>query len=126
MAFAEAEVPHGARFEYLETEFYEDDLVEDRNVRAHPPGESADTSSRACWNCGTVETHRTPPTRTREEAVEAAAGISVTLDEYGVEHDWLFLLGRVDELKRDPDYAGDDFATFERAVAEAIVAANPR
>lgn len=102
-------------------EYFETPRIPDRNPKAYVPDEpAADAETRHCWNCGTTEPHRTPKTRSREEAVDVAANISVTLLEYDVAHDWVLLLERVDELKQQPDYAGDDFGAFGRAVAEAI------
>ncbi|GGK74634.1 hypothetical protein [Haloarcula sebkhae] len=125
-AFVDEELPNGSRFDILDRKYYEYVRLPQRLEDAHPPDESHDDTS-ACWYCGTVDTHRTPSTRSRSEAVTAAAGISATLDELEIAHDWPVLLGAVHDLKQRPDYAGDDFATFSKAVEEAVtIARRPR
>jgi len=117
-AFVDEILPDGSEFGIADLEYFEQVELDDRFEDARPPDEIGETS--ACANCGAVDYYRTPDTRSRSEAVDAAAGISVTLDELGVEHDWVALLETADELKQDPDYAGDDFGTFSEAVATAI------
>lgn len=97
--------------------YEETTTLDDRVQEAAPPDESGTTT--AC-RCGAIETHRTPKTRSKADAVRAAAGISQTLSELDIAHDWLILLARVRELKSRPAYAGDDFRTFRRATAQAV------
>jgi len=117
-AFVDEVLPEGSEFGIVDLEYYEQVELDARLEDARPPDEIGETSS--CANCGSVDYYRTPDTRTRDGAIAAAAGISVTLDELGVEHDWVALLETVGELKQNPDYAGDDFRTFSEAVATAI------
>ncbi|WP_284008042.1 hypothetical protein [Haloarcula pelagica] len=126
-AFVDEVLPEdGTRFDILDREYFEAVQLPDRLEEAHPPDDAHDDTS-ACWHCGAIDTHRTPDTRSRRDALAAAAGISVTFDELDVPHDWVALLEAVDELKQDPDYAGDDYRTFSEAVATAIrVADLPR
>jgi hypothetical protein len=101
-------------------QYFEDvSLRRAREQAAHPDDPPSKTST-ACRNCGTIDWHRTPPTRSREEAIDAGAGISVTLEEFGVVHDWFRLLAAVGRLKRLPSTAGDDHETFATAVGFAI------
>ena len=90
----------------------------DRFESAAPPGEETGTTT-AC-RCGAIETHRTPNTRSREDALRAAGGISQTLTELEVAHDWLVLFDRVRVFKQQPALAGDDFEVFRRAVGQAV------
>jgi hypothetical protein len=94
--------------------------LDDRVQEAAPPDEIGTTT--AC-RCGAIETHRTPETRSTADAVRAAAGISQTLSELDIAHDWLVLFDRVRELKSRPAFAGDDFRTFRRATAQAVYVA---
>jgi len=118
LAHVDAQLPPGADWEVLGTEYYTTDVVDDRLERMYPPGEG--DSRSGCSACGAVEPHRSPSTRSRSEALQAAIGISVTLQELGVAHNPLALLVEVGDLKRDSDYAGDDFATFRTAVKRAV------
>lgn len=90
----------------------------DRIQSAAPPGKELGTTT-AC-RCGAIETHEEPDTRSAEDAIRAAAGISQTLTELEVAHDWFVLLARVRELKTRPSFAGNDFRTFRRATAQAV------
>lgn len=118
LSFVDAELPEGADWEIIGTEYYTTDPVDDRLERMHPPDE-ADSGS-GCGCCGAVEPHRSPSTRSRSEALQAAVGIVRTLSELGVAHDPLALLVEVGECKRDPNLAGDDFETFRTAVARSV------
>lgn len=109
----------------VDREYYETAIVGGRTEQAHPPGE-CNESRQACKMCGAVEPHRSPSTRSRSEALQAAVGISRTLQELAVAHNPLALLVEVGDLKQDPDYAGDDFATFQTATARAIRAGRSR
>ena len=122
-AFVDYELPSGSRFDVLDRVYYEDVELPGRTERAYPPADQAASGSRACWNCGAIDYHRTPPTRSKRGAVEAAINVSITLHEFGIDHDWLYLVGRVQDLKSQPSTAGDDFACFGRAVSEAVDAA---
>ena len=118
LSFVDRELPAGAQWELLEAEWYETVRERNRLESMHPPGET--TSATGCRACGAVKPHRSPATRSRSEALQAAVGASRTLQELGVAHTPLALLVEVADLKRDPDYAGDDFATFRTAVARAV------
>lgn len=118
LAFVDVDLPPGADWQVLGTEYYTTDPVGDRLERMHPPDDA--DSSTGCGVCGAVDPHRSPSTRSRDEALRAAVGISVTLQELSVAHSPLALLVEVGDLKRDPDHAGDDFATFRTAVARAV------
>lgn len=117
---------HGDRAAYIDHvddgswlgAYEESENLNDRIQQAAPPGDAICTMT-AC-RCGAIETHRTPETRSAEDAVRAAAGISQTLTELGIGHDWFVLLARVRELKHRPEFAGDDFRTFRRATAQAV------
>jgi len=116
MSFVEHVLPDGAKWNLLDRKYYE--RVE---LPQRVEGVYDDTGkSRYCTNCGTVDTHRTPPTRSKEQAFEAAVNVSTTLHELGVAHDWVHLVERVRELKGQPETAGNDFECFRRATAEAI------
>lgn len=119
LAYVEAVIPDGADWEILGTEYITTDPIDDRLEEMHPPADTND-SRHGCGVCGAVRPHRSPSTRSRSEAVQAAVGISVTLQELGVAHNPLALLVEVDTAKRDPDLAGDDFAVFRQATARAI------
>lgn len=103
----------------LDREFVERVLVPDRVDGAD--GEVAEGRTTCCATCGTLEPHRSPPTRSRDDARRHAINLSATLRELGVRHDWLLLVGLVDELKAHPSYAGDDFKTFRDATARAVM-----
>ncbi|EMA19025.1 hypothetical protein [Haloarcula argentinensis] len=122
LCFVEYDLPEGEpRWNTADREYHEQEQLAGRTEYANPPGDNLD-SSTACAFCGAVDTHRSPSTRSRSEALEAAVGIIATLTEFGAAHDPLALLVEVGELKRDPDYAGDDFGTFSTAVARAVKA----
>ncbi|WP_434531029.1 hypothetical protein ACODNH_05300 [Haloarcula sp. NS06] len=122
LSFVEYDLPEGEpRWNTADREYHEQERLADRTEHANPPDDNLD-SSTACAFCGAVDTHRSPSTRSRREALEAAVGIIATLTEFGAAHDPLALLVEVGELKRDPDYAGDDFGTFSTAVARAVKA----
>jgi len=119
MSFVDRELPPDAKWDLLDAEFYETVQERDRLEQMHPPGEDHD-SGQGCRFCGAVDPHRSPSTRSRSEALQAAVGISATLSELGAAHNPLVLLVEVADLKRDPDMAGDDFGTFRTAVARAV------
>ena len=117
LSFVDEEFPPGVRrFDILDREYYARRRIADRVEEAT----SEHGTTGACWNCGTTSPRRSPPTRSALEARRAATGLSVTFDEYGIIHDWVRLLTRVEELKRTPRYAGNDFETFRAAVTAAI------
>jgi hypothetical protein len=118
MSFVTMDLPPGARWEILEAEWFETVQLRERLEKMHPPGES--DSGTGCCFCGAVRPHRSPPTRSRSEAIRAAVGISMTLQELSVAHNPLALLVEVGEAKRDPDMAGDDFSTFRTATERAV------
>lgn len=107
-------------------EYFERVQLPNRSERVNPPGGRPGESRSACGFCGAVEPHRSPSTRSREEALGAAAGISATLQEFAVSHNPLALVVEVGDLKRDPDHAGDDFKTFRKATARAVEAGRGR
>jgi hypothetical protein len=122
-AWVEAELPPDAEFEIAEREYFETVEIADRSPRAYVPGPNATQAKRsACWNCGATEPHRKPTTRSRSDALTAAANVSVTLDEYHVAHDRFALVSTVDRRKRHPATSGDDFETFRSATAAAVLA----
>jgi len=116
LSFVEEVLPDGSEWNYLDREYYESVQLEGRLDQAF------DDNGRTsfCTNCGTLDPHRTPPTRSKQDARRAAINLSTTLHELGIDHDWLFLVHRVVELKGQPDTAGDDFECFRQATAEAI------
>jgi hypothetical protein len=109
-------------WELSEREYYQREVLEERLDRvALPDVPATSASTSACWNCGAVEHYRSPAdTRSRSEAVTAAAGVTQTLTEFDVPHDWPVLLKAVDELKTRPATAGDDHECFRRATAAAV------
>ena len=120
LTFVDYDLPEGEpNWNTADREYHEQEQLTDRTEHANPPGEDLD-SSTACAFCGAVDSHRSPSTRSRSEALQAAAGIIATLTEFGAAHDPLALLVEVGELKRDPDYAGDDFGTFSTATERAV------
>jgi hypothetical protein len=117
LAFVEYDLPeHAPHWSIADREYYESVRERDRLDRTHSP----DGETTYCTNCGTTSPHRSPSTRSLEDARDAAATLSVTLHELGIAHDWVHLVERVQTLKREPDTAGDDFACFSRATAAAI------
>lgn len=102
----------------LDREFVERVTVPDALDEAY--GEVAEGTTTCCATCGTLEPHRSPPTRSRKDARRHAINLSSTLQALGVCHDWLFLVGLVDELKTRPAYAGNDFETFRDAVSRSV------
>ncbi|WP_324757057.1 hypothetical protein [Haloarcula montana] len=125
LSFVDYDLPEGAvDWNTADREYWEEAELADRREEAHPPGD--DGSGKACSFCGAVDHHRSPSTRSREEALEAAVGIVATLIEFGAAHNPLVLLVEVADLKRDPDYAGDDYETFRLAVARAVRAGRSR
>jgi len=120
LSFVDYDLPEGEpAWNTADREYSELEQLEARTEHANPPGDDLDSAS-ACGLCGAVDSHRSPSTRSRSEALKAAVGIIATLTEFGCAHDPLALLVEVGDLKRDPDYAGDDFATFRTAVARAV------
>ena len=109
-------------WELSEREYYEREVLEERlDEVALPDVPAAQAEKSACWSCGAVEHSRSPPgTRSRSEAITAAAGVTQTLTEVGVPHDWPVLLKAVDKLKTRPATAGDDHQCFRRATAAAV------
>lgn len=79
-------------------------------------------STARCWNCDTCSPwyRESDATRSKANAVEAACSISVTLHEYGIDHDWLHLVTKVQQLKSQPKTAGNDFEVFKFAVEQAV------
>ena len=119
LAFVEEDLPEGAKWDYLDREYFESIKIHDRLDRAY----TDDGKGTYCTGCGTMDPHRSPSTRSAERARDDAVQLTVTLHEYGVDHDWVHLVERVLELKRQPETAGDDFECFSRATAEAVVRA---
>ena len=119
LAFVEEDLPDGAKWEYLDREYFESVEIHDRLGRAF----TDDGQTSFCTGCGTMDQHRSPPTRSAERARDAAVNLTTTLHELGVDHDWFHLVERVVELKSQPDTAGNDFECFKRATTEAVVRA---
>lgn len=119
LAFVEEDLPDGAKWDYLDREYFESIELHDRLGPAYTDA----GKSSYCTGCGTMDPHRSPPTRSAERARDDAVQLTVTLHEYGVDHDWVHLVERVQELKREPETAGDDFECFKRATTEAVVRA---
>lgn len=130
LAFVEEVLPDEQRHAWipresdvLGREYFEQVEVADRVVDANSPDRLAgEGGSTACWHCGSEDTHSQPATRSVDEALRYAAGVSVSLQEFGVVHDWFRLLAAVDRLKQVPATAGDDDETLRRAVEYAIEA----
>jgi hypothetical protein len=108
--------PTGSEWDLLDREYYERLTLPQRLGPAY----SDDGKTSYCRNCGTMDPHRTPTTRSKQNARDVAINLTTTLHELGIDHDWVYLVERVVELKSQPDTAGDDFACFRRATAEAI------
>jgi len=120
-AYVDYELPADAEdWHYADRQYFENVAMPDRLAQDNPPSETPHESAKLCQSCGTFATHRSPDTRSRDDAVAAAAGLSVTLEELDVHHDWLVLVATVSELKANPDTAGDDHQCFSEAVAAAI------
>jgi len=119
LAYVEEDLPEGAKWDYLDREYFESVKIHDRLGRAYTDS----GKGSYCTGCGTMDPHRSPPTRSAERARDDAVQLTVTLHEYGIDHDWVHLVERVQELKRQPETAGDDFECFKRATAEAVVRA---
>lgn len=118
LSFVDYDLPEGEPvWNTADRDYHEEELLADRTEEVHPPGDT--TSHTGCGFCGAVEPHRSPSTRSRSEALDAAVGIVATLQEWGVSHNPLALLVEVGDLKRDPDMAGDDFGTFATATERA-------
>lgn len=120
LSYLDTHLPDDADWDLLDREYFETVQLPDRLLGAHPPTEGAHESTTACAHCGEVDHHRTPPPRSKRDAVDAAINVSVTLEEYGVRVDWVHLVERVRELKSQPGLAGDDFEVFGRATSEAV------
>ena len=121
LSFVDVEIPDDTMdWEVADREYYEDVTLPGRRPRANPPTDEPHRSARYCWQCGTFATTSSPPTRSLEDAIDAAAGLSVTLDELDITHDWVALLKLVDELKRRPQAAADDHFCFREATRFAI------
>lgn len=113
--FVEAANPDA---DHLDREFLERVAVP--NAFDSADGEVAEGTTTCCATCGTLEPHRSPPTRSRDDARRHAINLSATLRELGVCHDWMLLVGLVDELKTRPAYAGNDCETFRDATSRAV------
>ncbi|QBI90084.1 CxxC motif protein [Halobacterium phage ChaoS9] len=119
LAFVEEDLPDGSEWNYLDREYFESIKLEERLGRTYTDA----GKGTYCTGCGTMDPHRSPSTRSAERARDDAVQLTVTLHEYGVDHDWVHLVERVQELKRQPETAGNDFECFKRATAEAVVRA---
>lgn len=115
LAYVDFDAPSGRPGERL-GEYYERLKLPQRLESAHTDG----GSTLYCTNCGSMDPHRTPSTRSKTEARDAAITLSTTLHEFGVDHDWVHLVERVRELKSQPNTAGDDHHCFTQATADAI------
>lgn len=116
LSFVEAAEEDSVDDTGLERDFLERVEVPDRLER----GYTEEGRTTYCAHCGTTEPHQTPPTRSAEEAREAAINLTATLDELGISHDWLLLVRIVEEMKSRPKWTGNDFEVFRRATAEAV------
>jgi hypothetical protein len=122
LTFVDVEFQSDWDWQLSEREYYEREVLKERLDEVAPPDvPAASGETSACWNCGAVEHYRSPPdTRSRSEAITAAAGVSQTLSEYSVPHNWPMLFAMVGELKTRPSTAGNDHECFRRAVDAAI------
>jgi len=116
LSFVDHVLPQGSRFNLLDREYYERVELPQRLGDAYDD----DGHTSYCRNCGSMDPHRTPPTRSKQDARDAAVNLTTTLHELGIDQDWVHLVERVLELKSQPDTAGDDFTCFQCATAEAI------
>lgn len=124
LMFVESNLPEGAKFDILDIEYLEQVRFRTRQERAYPPGATASRSSAvACSSCGAVHPQKSPPPRSREQAMTDALTLSDTLTEYGVVHDWITLLKRVKQFKRTPRLASRDRDIFAAATALSIAEA---
>jgi hypothetical protein len=120
-AWVEGRVPDGAEHELLDREWSEQVEIAERSPRAYVPDEpAASASTRSCWNCGVLNPHRSPSTRSQDEADKAARGLSRSLTELAVAHDRETLLNEVRRLKSTPELAGNDHKVFTLATAVAV------
>ena len=119
LSYVDHVLPEGAKWDLLDREYYESLTLPQRVGSAH----TDDGQTSYCTNCGTMDPHRTPETRSKQNARDAAVNLTTTLHELGVDHDWVHLVERVVELKSQPDTAGNDFECFKRATTEAVVRA---
>lgn len=116
LAFVEEELPEGSNWNLLDREYFESIRERDRLASAW----TDEGKTSYCTGCGTMDPHRSPPPRSVERARDTAAQLSMTLHEFGIGHDWVHLLKRIQDLKQTPDLAGNDFECFRMATAEAI------
>jgi len=114
LAYVEEVLPDGSSaFDILDREYYESvELPERLNTTV---GEGS-----YCTNCGSLDPHRSPDTRSKEDARNHAINLSTTLHELGINHDWMVLVAQVVVAKSNPSTAGDDFECFRRATEKAI------
>lgn len=123
VSYIDAVLPDGHDWGLVDIEYWESEKEAGRTERVYPPGGKPHESRGSCTFCGACEPHRSPSTRSRQVALEASVGISATLTEHAIPHNPLVLAVEVGDLKRDPDYAGDDFETFADATERAVRAA---
>lgn len=103
--------------------FWEQPTLPGRRPKSYPPSRGVKVQlrgARYCSECGEFEPDTNVPTRTVDECLDVAANISQTLTEYGVRHDWFYLLQLTKMLKRSTVTNGDDHETFKRAIAESV------
>lgn len=114
---------HESNTPQLDTVYYEQPTIPGRSPRAYPPTRSGAANelrgARHCWNCGDFDP-QTPPTRTTNELQDIAPNVSMTLTEYGINHDWPLLCSLIPKLKRSSTTNGDDHEVLKHAVSLAI------
>lgn len=116
LAFVDEVLPDGHRWDLLDREYFESVREPERLGHAY----TEEGRESYCTGCGTMSPYRSPPPRPAARARDVAVQLSVTLHEFGIAHDWIHLAERVQELKQQPELAGNDFECFRRATEEAI------
>lgn len=120
LAFVDYDLPEGKpHWNTVDREYFESLTESDRLEQCY----TDDGETSFCTGCGTIDPHRSPSTRSAVHARDVAIQLTMTLHELGIDHDWIHLVERVAELKREPKTAGNDFECFCRATAEAIARA---
>jgi len=120
LAFVEYDLPETQPdWNIVDRAYFEAVTELDRLEECH----TDDGKTSFCTGCGTMTPHRSPSTRSATRARDVAIQLTVTLHELGIDHDWIHLVERVAELKREPETAGNDFECFRRATADAIARA---
>lgn len=126
LSFVKTEYPDEG-FDVLDRVYWEAVRRAEATTNANPPTDTPTQTHSACRFCGAVDPAYDPTgTRSRDEAIFSALGISATLAEHGIPHNPLVLVVEASELKREPETAGDDFETFRLATSRSIRAVGGR